>query len=65
MHSARLQQILDEYDVSLDHLLRRCKGADPKLVNRHLPMKRALPNSTIQLHSKVLYAGFKGTLICS
>lgn len=48
-HEQYLQGVLQQYDVSLDHLLRRCKEVDPQLVYRRLPMKRALPERTVQL----------------
>lgn len=47
-HSPRLQQVLVQYDVTTQHLLRRCKEADPQLVYKRLPMKRALPDRTVQ-----------------
>jgi hypothetical protein len=48
-----LQDMLDEYEISTDHLLRRCHEVDRHLQWRHLPMKRALPDET--LHARVAF----------
>uniref|UniRef100_A0A383W1V5 Uncharacterized protein n=1 Tax=Tetradesmus obliquus TaxID=3088 RepID=A0A383W1V5_TETOB len=50
-NSPFLQQVCEDHNISLDHLLRRCKEADPDSVYRHLPMKRALAAATTQLRA--------------
>ena len=48
MHDSHLQQVLEDYSISLEHLLRRCHAVDPKLVYRHPSMKAVLPDRTKQ-----------------
>jgi hypothetical protein len=61
VHSPRLQQVLEQYKVSRDNLLQRCKTADPRLVYLHPSMKRVVPEHTKQ--ERVVYGGQQLTLL--
>lgn len=54
MQTPRLQQVLEEYDVTADHLLRRMHHVDPQLVYGPLRMKGVLPEATKQ--QRVFYS---------
>jgi hypothetical protein len=61
VHSPRLQQVLEEYKVSRENLLERCKAADPRLVYLHPSMKRVVPDHVKQ--ERVVYGGQQLTLL--
>lgn len=54
MQTPKLQQVLEQYDVSADHLLRRMHQVDPQLVYGPLHMKGVLPEATKQ--QRVFYS---------